>query len=87
MIQSLNRSEKVIYGQYKDIDKTKEKLEKDILQIIENLKIFTKIFGIYRIEGMFYAFQNKLAETKKAFDIAIALQPDYPNIITIILLA
>ncbi len=81
MIQTLNRSEKVIYGQYKDTGKTNEKLEKDILQIIENLKISHKDFcEVYRIEGMFYALQNKLTETKKAFDIAIALQPDYPNI-------
>ncbi len=81
MIQLLNRSENNIYGKYKDSNKNNDILEKEILEIINNLKISHKDFcEVYRVEGLFYALKNKLVETKKAFEIAIALQPDYPNI-------
>ena len=81
MIQLLNKSENVVYGKYKDTGKNKDKLEKDILEIINNIKVSHKDFcEFYRVEGLYYASQNKIDETKKSFDIAISLQPDYPNI-------
>jgi len=81
MIQVLNRSSNVIYGKYKDSGKNNETLEKEIKEIIENLKISHRDFcEVYRVEGLYYAHKNQISETKKAFDIAISLQPDYPNI-------
>ena len=66
MIQLLNKSENVVYGKYKDTGKNKDKLEKDILEIINNLKVSHKDFcEVYRVEGLYYASQNKIDETKK----------------------
>ena len=81
MIQMLNRSDNVIYGKYKDTGKNKDTLEKEIKEIIENLKVSHEDYcEVYRVEGMYYSSRNKLQETKKAFEAAISLQPDYPNI-------
>ena len=60
MIQLLNKSENVVYGKYKDTGKNKDKLEKDILEIINNLKVSHKDFcEVYRVEGLYYAHKIK----------------------------
>ena len=81
LIQTLNKSKNVIYAKYKDSEKTKETLENEILSIIENLKNSHDDYcEVYRVEALYYATKKNITLVKKYFDIAIALQPDYPNI-------
>lgn len=81
MLKSLKRSNQNNFAYFHNQKKDKESIENEIKEIFKNLKSSHQDFcEVYRVEGQFYEYKHDLVLTKKAFETAITLQPDYPNI-------